>query len=441
MNVKILSWILLAWISFNTWVDYLQIPGVDFYHYWGVAKAQQLTPSPLNSPYIAPDTYANVLNQYAETTEDKRLRDANAYRRTLDLTGTPLLYTFFAILPENYTRAIVSFRFFQLILFISAILLIGVLQNCPDNFLMLALVLSATFLPVVMDLRVGNLNTIQLFLIVISTLLVDRANCHHSRQRLHSGLIAACLFIFITLLKPNLILTVLTLSISFLVKYGFPKLTVLIPASMAFSALIILLTSVFLGSSQVWLDWYALVSNRDRLAYALIAGNYSTPLLISHHYNLDIYAAVAAVAAFLAISLGGVILMSAFKRGLAVGKSFKVVLDIFRDPGLAVSIAMTVTIALSPLVWVHYYTLLLLPILWTMDPRHYCKKANWLSLLAIASSGGIILQILLSLRIALSPELHATNFILGWVFIWARILFIVLNLPDKNSDKAELTAA
>ena len=433
MDVKILGLILLACISFNTWVDYLQIPGVDFYHYWGVAKAQQLSPSPLNSPYIATDTYAEVLNRYAETIEDKRLRAANAYRRTLDLTGTPLLYTFFAILPENYTRAIVSFRFFQLILFILAILLIGVLQNCSDNFLTLALVLSVTFIPFLIDLRVGNLNAIQLFLIIISTLLVDRANCHHSHQRLHSGLIATCLFIFITLLKPNLILPLSALSISFLVRYGVPKLTVLIPAGIAFSTLLILLTSVFLGSSQVWLDWYSLVSNRDRLAYSLVSDNFSTPLLISHHYNLDIYAAVAVLAAFLAISLGSAILISAFKRGLAVGDSLNVMLDLFRDTGLTVSIAMTVTIALSPLVWVHYYTLLLLPALWVINPNRYCRRANWFSLIAIAYSGGIILQLLSSLRITLSPELHATSFILGWVFVWARILLIVLNLSDKKS--------
>ena len=441
MNVKILGLILLALISCNTWSDYLPIPGIDFYHYWGVAKAQQLSPSPLVSPYVAADTYADVLNQHVEMTEDPILKDANAYRRTLDLTGTPLLYTFFALLPERYTQAIVSFRFLQLILFILAIYLIGILQGCADNFLTLALALSITFLPFLIDLRVGNLNTIQLFLVVISILLVDRANGYRLRQRLYSGLFAVCLFIFITLIKPNLILTMLALSISFVVRYGVPKLTVLAPASMAFSALLILLTSVFLGSSRVWLDWYELVSiSQDRLVYPLESGNYSTPLLITQLYNINLSAATIAVAVFLVISLGGVILMSAFKAGMVVENSLNGVRHLFRDTGLAASIAITVTIALSPLVWPHYYTLLLLPALWMINTRRYGKRASWLSLLAIACSGGIVLQ-LSSLWLIPSPELQATSFILGWVLVWARILFVVLNLSNKKSSGAGLATA
>ena len=432
MNVKILSLVLLTLISFNTWLNYLHFPGFDFYHYWGVAKAQQLSPEPLTSPYVAPDTYADILNQYTEKSSDQRLREANTYRRTLDLTGTPLLYSFFSILPENYTQAIISFRFLQLILFIFAVFLIGILQGDSDNFLTLSLILSVTFLPFIIDLRVGNLNTIQLFLIATSTILVDRVNGHHPKQRLYSGLIFTCLFIFISLLKPNLILIMLALGISFVVRYGVPKLIVLLSVSGAFSALLIVLTNAFLGSPRVWLDWYDLASSsKDRLIYPIEAGNYSATLLISQLYNINIFAATASVAAFLAISMGGVILISAFKRSFTIGKSFNVLLEIFKDPGLTVSIAVTVTIALSPLVWVHYYTLLLAPILLTINVKRYCKRGSWLSLLAIAASGGIILQ-LLNFRLELSPELHATSFILGWIFVWGRILLIVLNLPKKE---------
>lgn len=432
MNAKILSLVLLVLLSLNTWGTRLPIAGIDFYHYWGVAKAPQLSASPLQNPYVSSAAYADALNQHADTSADQILKEANDYRRTLDLTGTPLLYTAFSILPINYSLAIKGFRLVQLVLFVAAILGIGYLQGNSRDFIVLALVLSATFLPFLSDMTVGNLNAIQLFLLVALAVLIEHSPHQTAYARWRSGLIVLCCLIFITLLKPNLLLASLMLGIAFLANYGLPRPTILIPGGLAFTALVVAITNLCLGSSRVWLDWYELVSaSQDRLAYPIEAGNYSTALLLAQLYQLDIVTAVNAIAVFLIISLGSIVAIAATKQeGPLLRSSRAIVLSILQDTGLMVSMAVVATIALSPLVWAHYYTLLLLPALWLLDPRRSGRLENWLSLLAIICSGGVLDQ-LLSLWFVLSPEAYSASFMLGWVWVWIGLLLTLLHRPVR----------
>src|SRR5262245_29349217 len=88
--------------------------GIDFYHFWGVAEARQLSEEPLGSPYAADaERYAAVLNAAADASSDKHLKRANAERRTIDPTATPLLYVLFGAVPGDYTRAHVLYRIVQ----------------------------------------------------------------------------------------------------------------------------------------------------------------------------------------------------------------------------------------------------------------------------------------------------------------------------------------
>ncbi|MEM7066289.1 MAG: glycosyltransferase 87 family protein [Cyanobacteria bacterium P01_B01_bin.77] len=432
MNAKVLSLVLLVFISLNTWVERLPLAGIDFYHYWGVTKAQQLSPTSLQNPYASTGAYANVLNQHAATTDDQILQAANAYRRTLDLTGTPLLYTAFAFLPKNYSLAIKGFRLVQLVLFVAAIFVIGRLRGGSRGFTLLAIVLSITFSPFLSDVAVGNLNAIQLFWLAISTLLVEQAQPQTPQQQLRFGVIALCSFIFLTLFKPNLLLPLLLLGIVFIAKYGLPRLAVLVPTGVLFTALLVVVTNLCLGSSHVWLDWYSLVSaSQERLAYPIAAGNYSTTLLLSQLYDIDIYAAVTAVASFLVISFASVVMLTAARQeGKLLQKGWHICLNLLQNSGFIVSSAVTITFALSPLLWAHYYTLMLLPTLWLMDIRRPWCLANCLSLLAVLCSGGILVP-WINRWLELTPELYAASFMVSWVWVWSGLMVTVLNLPAR----------
>ncbi|WP_215609394.1 hypothetical protein [Leptothoe spongobia] len=391
------------------------------------------------SPYIHPDAYATVLNRYTASVDNPRLKAANAYRQVLDLTGTPLLYTLFATLPKHYGRALASYQCLQILMFVTAIVLIGILKGQPHGFWPLALVLSATFVPFTVDLGVANLNAIQLFLVTISTLLVDRATGGIPRERTKSGVIVLCLFIFIVLLKPSLLLPILFLGLAFGLKYGIPKLTVLVPVGMAFIALIVASTSIFLGSSRVWLDWYeTLSSSKDRLTYPIEAGNFSTTWLLSSVSQIDISAAVLGIFSLLAISLGGAVILPALRKKIAIHQSIHVMAEIIKNTGLVVSLALTATLALSPLVWSHYYTLLLFPILWLFDFGRWSAK-NIVGLLSLIFSGGILLKIIAVVWLP-SPELRSLNFCIGCLLVWVGLLLAVVEMANKRLGKLVLSA-
>jgi hypothetical protein len=440
MKAKILVLLLLFFLSFNAWASNLREPGIDFYYFWGVPKAQQLSPVQLSSPYLYPDTYADVLNQYANRTNDKRLKSVNAYRQTLDMTATPLLYTFFASFPKSYTWALSSYQGLQIVLFVAAIVLIGVFKGQPDNFLPLGLVLSAAaFVPFTVDLKVANLNAIQLFLLVLTTLFVDRVARNHPRKHLKSGLIILCLSIFMVLLKPNLLLPFVFLCLSFVLRYGIPRLTVLLPVSAAFTALIVLSTSTLLGSSRVWLDWYQIVSSsKDRLIYPIEGGNFSTTLLVSSISQVDTFVVVLGVLLILAISLCGAVVIPVLGKKLTMVNGVYIVTDIFKDTGLVVNLALTATLALSPLVWLHYYTLLLFPILWLLDFGRWSIK-NLIALASLILLSGILIKAV-QLAWMLSPEQQSLGYCIGCFLVWIGLLLAVSETVNKRLKQLTLVA-
>jgi hypothetical protein len=424
-TIKILCLILIIPLIINTWVRAQQLPGIDFYHYWGVAKAHQFSQETLQSPYIHHGRYFEILKQYAADTPDQKLREATDHREALDLTGTPLLYAAFAGLPENYSTALTTFRLVQLAAFITAVVLIGCFSNAGIDYLLIALILSASFLPFILDLKVSNLNSIQLLAVTGLTLFVDKARAHPRKRVFFNSIVLVFSLIFLNLLKPNLLLVALSLLTSFFFRYGLPKIRVLLPISGAFCALIILTSNLFFGSSRVWLDWYDLVAgSKDRLAYPVLIGNCSIPLMISRLSGLDLGLAIMLVAAGLGASLMLVMTRATDVKSMAKANRWQLVSDLFKNTPLCVGFAIAITIALSPLVWLHYYTLLLLPTLWLLSVPWGWKPAPWLGGVAIVlASGGIPNSLVSFMEVA--PAFAIASYVTGWLCLWLGLLGIL----------------
>lgn len=433
MKTRVLVLFLLFFLGFKAWSDNLRVPGIDFYHYWGVAKAQQLSPVRLASPYVQADAYAAVLNQHAASVNAPRLEAANAYRQSLDLTGTPLLYTFFATLPRNYGLALASYQGLQVVMFIAGIVLIGALKGQMRGFLSLALALVATYAPFSVELGVGNLNALQLLLVVLATLLVEKAAMGAPRERVKTAALGTCLFIFIVLLKPNLLLAILFLCVSFGLRYGIPK--VVAPVAVAFIGFILATTSGFLGSSRVWLDWYGLLSSsKDRLTYPIEAGNFSVTFLLSTLSGLDIAASVLVVVVLLSGSFCCAMIGFALGKRCTISRGIAAMVEVGRSPGLMVNLALTATLMVSPLVWSHYYILLLFPILWLLDFGRWGVK-NVVGLLSLGFASGILLK-LAAIGWVPGPEIQALSFCMGCLLAWVGLLWVVVETAKTGLEKS-----
>ena len=125
MNTKSFLVALLACLSIIiSFSRFSQSPGIDFYQYWGVIKAKQWSIGQLKSPSAEQEKYAEVLNDHVAHSADLRLSKANETRRELQLLQTPLCYSIFTLLPANYSIAFGIFQIIQVILFLSALVLL-----------------------------------------------------------------------------------------------------------------------------------------------------------------------------------------------------------------------------------------------------------------------------------------------------------------------------
>jgi hypothetical protein len=427
MKIKalIITFLLVTTLYSN--VRHWQTPGIDFYHYWAVAKAKQFDKNIINNPYADSTPYFTALSQEVAVTKDPLLKESHEFRKGLDLTGTPLMYSFFKLLPSSYTFSLYLFRSLQLLLFIGAIWLLGFFLGVREDYLVLGLILSIFYEPFLIDMRVGNLNTFQFFLFAMLTTYID--NFQLKSKKIFGIIPFDILFlfslVFIVLFKPNTLLTAILLGVTVVLKGAFSPIWKYALIGLAFVVLLVGESSLFFQSSAVWKDWYSLITaSRDRLAYPIDLGNYSFPLFISEgtghpYYEVSLWTVASLVITFLAATF---ISLESAQRNLTALSQRLITLG--RNPYLCTGVAAVVTLAISPLVWSHYYTFLLLPALWLVSSVDTSRLASFMGGFAILFSGGAIARLLATFNV-IDDKTIAFTFMAGWILVWLGILCFV----------------
>ncbi|MBI5328306.1 MAG: DUF2029 domain-containing protein, partial [Deltaproteobacteria bacterium] len=206
MKINILIIVLLASFAIPLSIrNFMVSPGIDFYQFWGVSKALKLSGHNLKSPYNENEKYAEILSSHVYRSSDIRLKQANLYyRQAMDLTGTPLFYAIFALLPMNYTFAFGIYQTLQIVLsIVSVVMLWSIYKERKSELLSLALLLVIIYEPLLSDLRVGNFNSFQLFALVLLIMFTERI-ARRGNKPLIPSVIFMCVLGIITLIKPNL---------------------------------------------------------------------------------------------------------------------------------------------------------------------------------------------------------------------------------------------
>jgi len=337
--------------------------GVDFYHYWGIAKAIGRSEAALGSPYSAPERFAEVLNAHADSAGDERLKSVNRRRRDLDVTGTPLFYASFGFLPDDYSLAFALYQILQVALLIGALGLLGRRLGAPlIDSVTLALVAVVVYWPVISDLRVGNINCIQLFLLVAITLFADRGlDARSGAASVARQAALLSVLGLLTLFKPNVAIVTLLLAAHLWVRLGARSfLRAAIPAA-AVSAAAFAYSCWTFASWTIWSEWLELVA--ARAVYPTFQGNYSTPALLDGVLGIGLRAATLGTGALLLLSALAVYFRTRPTERPGVGTAVRRAL---RDPWYAVSAGVVITLATAKLAWSHYFVLSLLPALWLL---------------------------------------------------------------------------
>jgi hypothetical protein len=102
------------------------------------------------------------------------------------------------------------------------------------------------------------------------------------------------------------------------------------------------------------------------------------------------------------------------------------------DLHLAMAIAITLTLALPPLVWFHYYILALIPSLWLLNLPSTRPSLRWCGLAALVLSAGLPAGLFLLLGWNTSGHVSGA---LSWLVLW---LGILLRLSESGVSPAPL---
>jgi hypothetical protein len=352
--------LLLGFLAVSASRDFPWQFGYDFYHLWGIALAQS-TPGAPRNPYADTDGYAQVLNAVSDASRSEKLHSANAFRRVIEPTGTPLFYASFAFLPADFDRAHALFAILQFLAFGASVFLLARMRGLGSWLsICIALAVALTFNPFLQDVKFGNVNSFQLLFVAI--LIQVAAKRLHKRHPVVDRLYLAALAVFLVF-KPNTLWIAAALALHFAVVRGPRKFLAGTGIAALFSFAALAGGAAYFHGMSAWADWlrYTQGLNGGTLLYALDQGNRSLPMWLAERsmaYGAMGFSAI--VAAVFTLSLVAA-MTSAGKRSDLLAPAAR---RIFSDPWLAASIGVVFTFATSPLMWPHYHVFALIPIFW-----------------------------------------------------------------------------
>ena len=383
--VRILILSLVASMAFViSLLQFTDSTGKDFYQYWLVGKAQQYSNHQIGNPYVDMAKYDALLKNVVHNSSDLRLKKASGTRQRVELFQTPLCFLLFAQFPASYSLSLGIFCSLALAFFLAAFMLLSSVYHVERFwFLLLALLLVIFFDPLHADLIVGNLACWQLFGLALSLWLAHRLLNHYNFIYLTASSLL-CLQVFLTLLKPNLLPVSLLLGAHLWKRHGLRLFGPATFTGASVGAILIILPCLWLHSWRIWSDWFKCLGSLDNqtlFSWTRLT-NFAPATLLAQTLGIGLSAAVAALAAGI-----GILMMMAMVRATPPGDGGwrgwgRTVGRALGNPDLCLSAGVIVMLTLSPLVWIHYYLLTLLPALWLISRprRRLVNLLGWSSL-------------------------------------------------------------
>jgi hypothetical protein len=331
--------------------------GMDFYQIWGVPVAHRIVGE---SPYVQAPAYAQALNGIADASNEASLKRANAlYRDSLVPMATPLLDASYTWLPQDYDTARLTHLATLYAATAAAVFLLArLLAVGPWLSLVIAFLVELTFNPFAQDLRVGNVNSLQLLAIAAILWLATRASPQRRWIVLPALVVFACF-------KPNTAWIAVALALQFALVSSRKEIIRGVVGAVVAGILVYAGTAWFFSDASVWLMWLHSPHgmNSGVLPASFIPGNRSLPLYLSLHstafgvagYSVICAAAVVGLLALATRGAGGVWRITTVAR------------QCLSDPWFAASLGIAMTYAASPMVWPHYHLFVLVPVMWIVD--------------------------------------------------------------------------
>lgn len=301
----------------SAWQTASSSQGLDFYQFW---IGGQEAPHERGALW-SPETSKRLGSSYyyrAASSKSERMYVVASGRRELELFSTPFLYTCFGLLPTDYERAYLIWSVLGLVSLAVAIALMArALRWSIAAFLFFLGFVLLLFQPLTSELRVGNVNEVQLLIIALYFV---------TPPAVRGGILGVAIA-----LKPNVALA-LPLVAAFELAHDRRKLLPEMLGVAAGGAAAVAVSSAYFRAATVWIDWLRAARSLSQTIYARETGNVAPALFLGR------YAWVLAVV----LTIGAVFLIVRYRGASAE---------------LAVSLGLLIYLLSAPLVWLHYLLL------------------------------------------------------------------------------------
>jgi hypothetical protein len=322
----------------------------------------------------------------------ERERNAFDYWEPLETNGSPLLYSVFRVFAgDDYDASYHRYRYFSLLCMIGSCLGLGFLLRYTLTATLAALVVLMLFFePLRSEMRVANVNALQLALLVLY--LWTQSRGPRRARDLGGGAILA----FALLLKPNVAFVVGTLGLYWIFGGQLRTLRDQCLGMVIGAAAALAISASSFGSLQPWLDWPgAAFGTRDRLVEA---GNFALSMLIDQRTGVraEIYVAPILVA------LTALLFWRALRPlreapALEPGRLVSAEGEIDRS-AVALAIGALLYLMAGRLVWIHYYLFTIPALLVALRPRGIRRgrraaradsRRRWVAILALVPMAAV----------------------------------------------------
>lgn len=349
--------------SLAIWHEAKRTGGLDFYQFWAVGRSIGARDD-IYSP-AAREQIGSEFWKRAQTGSERQRRLAD-YRRVLETYSTPFLYSAFRqITSDDYDRSLDTYRAFVVLG-----MAIGVLGLCrrlgysATDTLGALLVLLFWFEPFLSDLRVANLNGLQLCL--LATFLWSQSRLREAPAAFLGGAILG----LGTLLKPNLAPIVAFVLLSWGIRRRFAALTRAAAGFVVAAIAAVAFTGLYFRSLRCWSDWFLALRNLPDDITTIPMGNFAPARLLDEWLGLDLSPLLPALVG----SAGLVALWIDARRASGTRPKADGAPSVADAEGRvlgdtsAVAIGGLFTLLVSRLVWLHYYVLAVPMILLLLRP-------------------------------------------------------------------------
>jgi hypothetical protein len=330
--------LMLAGAATHSWTSTLQFVGLDFYQWWMGADA--LRRGENHQIYDLEEAKKiGTLYLYRARTEEPGTRrvDVAEAREHPEFYGTPALYSFFKLFPATYETA---FRLFVLLSILSATAAVVWIAHLFDFSWSFALLAAAfvllLFEPLHSDLRVSNVNALQLLFLAV---LIAAQKSERGWARLGGSAIVGAAVMF----KPNIALVPIAASAALLLAKRYRLLSIDLCGYVTGALCAAMAAAAAFGSAAIWRTWFFFFRAMPPQIVSRELGN------VSLRRYLD--QAGPRLGLIFGIAIGVVWAMAV----IAAARRSRH--DSFATVSIVLSSALAIMLFASDLVWLHYVVL------------------------------------------------------------------------------------